>query len=733
MADLSLSMAEFEHFRPQAERKHHLRNGLPSPCHSAHNLLLRTSLQKRTLEKKAKKVRFYRNGDRFFKGIVYAVSPERFRTFESLLADLTRTLSDKSHLPQGVRQILSIDGSRKISNLDQLEAGESYVCSSIEVFKRIDYMKNSDPSWRVGIVAKKDKDVAGAGRDSSTPMPRTTEGLIEDHRDFIKPKLVTIIKSGAKPRKAVRILLNKKTAHSFDQVLTDITEAIKLDSGAVRKLYTLDGRQITCLQDFFKDDDVFIAYGQERYSHDDFDIAVEECKMVSPYRNTKRKDRVMMKSPGTPRRMSSPKPVVPRPEVPFYPSSASPKPSTAMSLRPVIAPKPSLHKLQNATENGARPSSVASSKSKGSRRGSGTSTSTAGTGQDHDLSPHEDNGMDDGEGALYQKYEVGRVIGDGNFAVVKECLNRGTKMEFALKIINKRKCVGKEKMIQNEVSILRQVQHPNIIQLIEEFDTPSELFLVMELVKGGDLFDAITSATKYTERDGGCMVHNLFSALKYLHSMNVVHRDIKPENLLVCEHEDGTKSLKLGDFGLATKVTGPLRTVCGTPTYVAPEIILETGYGLKVDVWAAGVITYILLCGFPPFRSESNDQEELFDHIIAGDFQFISPYWDSISEVAKDLISCMLEVDVEKRFSAAQVMEHPWVASDDGGVQQQIDVSGELNTHFKIKPKQSIKAAGIALIASTALDKDGKYFQGRRPREGADGAEHTPDDDEYTY
>ncbi|XP_022086203.1 serine/threonine-protein kinase DCLK1-like isoform X2 [Acanthaster planci] len=712
MADLSLT--EFEHFRPQAERKHHMRNGIPSPCHSAHNLLLRTSLQKRTLEKKAKKVRFYRNGDRFFKGIVYAVSPERFRTFESLLADLTRTLSDKSHLPQGVRQILSIDGSHKIMSLDQLEAGESYVCSSIEVFKKIDYLKNSDPSWRVGIVAKKEKEAAagGGGRESSTPMPRTTEGLIEDNREFIKPKLVTIIKSGAKPRKAVRILLNKKTAHSFDQVLTDITDAIKLDSGAVRKLYTLDGRQIAGLQDFFKDDDVFIAYGQERYSHDDFDIAAEECKIVSPYRNTKPKQRVMMKSPGTPRRASSPR-------------LASPKPSTAMQLKPVIPTKP-------VSQSGVRPSSMVSSKSKGSRRGSGTSTSTTGTGQEPDLSPHED-GVDDGEGALYQKYEVGRVIGDGNFAVVKECLNRSSKNEFALKIINKRKCIGKEKMIQSEVSILRQVQHPNIIRLIEEFDTPSELFLVMELVKGGDLFDAITSATKYTERDAGCMVHNLCSALKYLHSMNIVHRDIKPENLLVCEHEDGTKSLKLGDFGLATKVTGPLRTVCGTPTYVAPEIILETGYGLKVDVWAAGVITYILLCGFPPFRSETNDQEELFDHIIAGEFQFISPYWDSISEVAKDLISCMLEVDVDRRFSATQVMDHPWVVSDDGGVQQQIDVSDKLNTHFKIKPKQSIKAAGIALIAATALDKDGKFFQGRRPREGADGAEHTSDDDEYTY
>ncbi|NXK83707.1 DCLK2 kinase, partial [Amazona guildingii] len=112
----------------------------------------------------------------------------------------------------------------------------------------------------------------------------------------------------------------------------------------------------------------------------------------------------------------------------------------------------------------------------------------------------------------------------------------------------------------------------------------------------------------------------------------------------VCEYPDGTKSLKLGDFGLATVVEGPLFTVCGTPTYVAPEIIAETGYGLKVDIWAAGVITYILLCGFPPFRSENNLQEDLFDQILVGKLEFPSPYWDNITDSAKVLISFLLEI-----------------------------------------------------------------------------------------
>lgn len=255
-------------------------------------------------------------------------------------------------------------------------------------------------------------------------------------------------------------------------------------------------------------------------------------------------------------------------------------------------------------------------------------------------------------------------------------------------------------MIQNEVSILRRVKHPNIVLLIEEMDVPTELYLVMELVKGGDLFDAITSTSKYTERDASGMLYNLASAIKYLHSLNIVHRDIKPENLLVYEHQDGSKSLKLGDFGLATIVDGPLYTVCGTPTYVAPEIIAETGYGLKVDIWAAGVITYILLCGFPPFRGSGDDQEVLFDQILMGQVDFPSPYWDNVSDSAKELINMMLLVNVDQRFSAVQVLEHPWV-NDDGlpENEHQLSVAGKIKKHFNTGPKPSSTAAGVSVIA----------------------------------
>ncbi|KAM8919012.1 serine/threonine-protein kinase DCLK1 isoform 4-T4 [Lycaon pictus] len=693
---------ELEHFDERDKAQRYSRgsrvNGLPSPTHSAHCSFYRTrTLQTLSSEKKAKKVRFYRNGDRYFKGIVYAISPDRFRSFEALLADLTRTLSDNVNLPQGVRTIYTIDGLKKISSLDQLVEGESYVCGSIEPFKKLEYTKNVNPNWSVNV-----KTTSASRAVSSLATAKGSPSEVRENKDFIRPKLVTIIRSGVKPRKAVRILLNKKTAHSFEQVLTDITDAIKLDSGVVKRLYTLDGKQVMCLQDFFGDDDIFIACGPEKFRYqDDFLLDESECRVVKSTSYTKiasSSRRSATKSPGPSRRSKSPAST----------SSVNGTPGSQLSTpRSGKSPSPS-------------PTSPGSLRKQRSSQHGGSSTSLASTkvcsSMDENDGPGEEV-LEEGfqiPATITERYKVGRTIGDGNFAVVKECVERSTAREYALKIIKKSKCRGKEHMIQNEVSILRRVKHPNIVLLIEEMDVPTELYLVMELVKGGDLFDAITSTNKYTERDASGMLYNLASAIKYLHSLNIVHRDIKPENLLVYEHQDGSKSLKLGDFGLATIVDGPLYTVCGTPTYVAPEIIAETGYGLKVDIWAAGVITYILLCGFPPFRG-GDDQEVLFDQILMGQVDFPSPYWDNVSDSAKELITMMLLVDVDQRFSAVQVLEHPWV-NDDGlpENEHQLSVAGKIKKHFNTGPKPNSTAAGVSVIATTALDKERQVFRRRR-------------------
>jgi hypothetical protein len=219
-------------------------SGRASPNQSAH--FGRTSIVKITDSKKAKKVRFYRNGDRFFKGMIYAVSPERFRTFESLLVELTHSpLCDKDILPNGVRSIFTLDGSRKITSIDHLENEEGYVCASGNMFKKLEYSHSHHRNWSPNVNVK-----ANHG-EGYQPLLDKIAGPVEQ-RDNVKPKLVTIIRNGSKPRKAVRILLNKKTARSYDQVLTDVTEAIKLDSGAVRRIYTLSGKPVSSNSNVFK-------------------------------------------------------------------------------------------------------------------------------------------------------------------------------------------------------------------------------------------------------------------------------------------------------------------------------------------------------------------------------------------------------------------------------------------------------------------------------------------------
>ncbi|KAI0212667.1 Serine/threonine-protein kinase DCLK1 [Lamellibrachia satsuma] len=304
---------------------------------------------------------------------------------------------------------------------------------------------------------------------------------------------------------------------------------------------------VQCLQDFFLDVNVFVAYGSERQTLDDYELSSNEIRFVSAYKSVRQTERITLRSPKVQRKYSFNPSLVngdagrrygARGMTPVSPSAGRKK----RDLNPRAKSAPGWKNGTDATSNGHSGLHIAPAPSK-----------------------------------LTAKYRVGKTIGQGNFAVVKDCVDKQTKERFALKIISKSLCRGREQMIHTEVSILRCLKHSNIVQLMEDFETADELFLVMELVTGGDLFDAIASASSYTERDASGMLYNLASAVSHLHSLHIVHRDIKPENILVCEHSDGTKSLKLGDFGLAVEVRTPLLTVCGTPTYVAPEILAETG------------------------------------------------------------------------------------------------------------------------------------------------------------
>ncbi|XP_076231514.1 calcium/calmodulin-dependent protein kinase I isoform X2 [Calliopsis andreniformis] len=233
---------------------------------------------------------------------------------------------------------------------------------------------------------------------------------------------------------------------------------------------------------------------------------------------------------------------------------------------------------------------------------------------------------------------------------------------FAVKIIDKKALKGKEDSLENEIKVLRRLTHPNIVQLLETFEDKHKVYLVMELVTGGELFDRIVEKGSYTEKDASGLIRQVLEAVDYMHEQGVVHRDLKPENLLYYSPDEDSK-IMISDFGLSKmEDSGIMATACGTPGYVAPEVLAQKPYGKAVDVWSIGVISYILLCGYPPFYDEND--ANLFAQILKGEFEFDSPYWDDISDSAKDFIHKLMCVNVEERYTCKQALAHPWISGN---------------------------------------------------------------------
>jgi serine/threonine protein kinase len=255
------------------------------------------------------------------------------------------------------------------------------------------------------------------------------------------------------------------------------------------------------------------------------------------------------------------------------------------------------------------------------------------------------------------------VLGQGYFAVVKAGIDKKTGERVAIKIVNK-ELVEREETLNNEIDILSKVDHPNIVRMNAIFDTKESLFIVMELMEGGELYEEIIQRSTFTEAEAAVIVKQLLEALVYLHARQIVHRDLKLENLLLAKR--GELTVKLADFGLSRlfKPGGQMFTACGTPFYVAPDILLatdESGYGSNVDMWAVGVLLYILLSGRLPFSGDSDD--ELYKAILEGNLVWKSPQFDEVSAEAKDLISHLIIVDTAKRFSAEQALKHPFITN----------------------------------------------------------------------
>jgi calcium/calmodulin-dependent protein kinase I len=254
-------------------------------------------------------------------------------------------------------------------------------------------------------------------------------------------------------------------------------------------------------------------------------------------------------------------------------------------------------------------------------------------------------------------YTLGKTLGRGGFAVVREAINNQTKELYAVKIIEKKGLKEKDmEVLRREVAIMQKLAHPGIVQLIEVFDEAETVSLVLELVRGGELFDKIVERGFYSERDAAELIRQILTAVEYMHAHGVTHRDLKPENLL-CSGEKNEK-IKIADFGLS-KEGDTLSTSCGSPGYVAPEILLGEEYDNSVDVWSVGVIAYVLLCGYPPFFSDNPG--ELCQQIISVKYDFPDAEWADISDNAKNFIKQILVQNPSQRMTATECLNHAWI------------------------------------------------------------------------
>ncbi|XP_032370866.1 calcium/calmodulin-dependent protein kinase (CaM kinase) II beta 1 isoform X29 [Etheostoma spectabile] len=259
----------------------------------------------------------------------------------------------------------------------------------------------------------------------------------------------------------------------------------------------------------------------------------------------------------------------------------------------------------------------------------------------------------------YQLYEE---LGKGAFSVVRRCVKLCTGQEYAAKIINTKKLSARDhQKLEREARICRLLKHHNIVRLHDSISEEGFHYLLFDLVTGGELFEDIVAREYYSEADASHCIQQILEAVLHCHQMGVVHRDLKPENLLLAS-KCKNAAVKLADFGLAIEVQGDQQAwfgFAGTPGYLSPEVLRKEAYGKPVDIWACGVILYILLVGYPPFWDE--DQHKLYQQIKAGAYDFPSPEWDTVTPEAKNLINQMLTINPAKRITAQEALKHPWV------------------------------------------------------------------------
>ncbi|TID17397.1 calcium/calmodulin-dependent protein kinase [Venturia nashicola] len=259
------------------------------------------------------------------------------------------------------------------------------------------------------------------------------------------------------------------------------------------------------------------------------------------------------------------------------------------------------------------------------------------------------------------KYRFGKTLGAGTYGIVREA--DGPHGKCAVKIILKKNVKGNEQMVYDEMDMLQRMKHPHIVKFHEWFESKDKWYIVTELATGGELFDRICEKGKFTEKDAAETIRQVLDAVDYLHERNVVHRDLKPENLLYLTR-DPHSTLVLADFGIAKMLDSDevLTTMAGSFGYAAPEVMEKKGHGKPVDMWSLGVITYTLLCGYSPFRSET--MGDLIEECRNEKVIFHPRYWAEVSDDAKDFIKSLLKADPKKRPSSSAALKHRWLCGE---------------------------------------------------------------------
>ncbi|KAM7159316.1 death-associated protein kinase 2 isoform 13-T15 [Molossus nigricans] len=267
-------------------------------------------------------------------------------------------------------------------------------------------------------------------------------------------------------------------------------------------------------------------------------------------------------------------------------------------------------------------------------------------------------------------YDIGEELGSGQFAIVKKCREKSTGLEYAAKFIKKRQSRASRRgvcreEIEREVSILRQVLHPNVITLHDVFENRTDVVLILELVSGGELFDFLAQKESLSEEEATSFIKQILDGVNYLHAKKIAHFDLKPENIMLLDKNIPVPHIKLIDFGLAHEIEDGVefKNIFGTPEFVAPEIVNYEPLGLEADMWSIGVITYILLSGASPFLGDT--KQETLANITAVSYDFDEEFFSQTSELAKDFIRKLLVKETRKRLTIQEALRHPWITPVD--------------------------------------------------------------------